>query len=80
MRLRAVSKLQLRRRLLAIGFEGETVKRGSGETENLRITLHALRITIHDSRLASSEWRIVFWNAMQERCRKIFSVYNSFRP
>jgi hypothetical protein len=51
MRLRAVSKLQLRRRLLAIGFEGETVRRGSGETENLRITLYALRITNHDSRI-----------------------------
>jgi type VI protein secretion system component VasF len=52
MRLRAVSKLQLRRRLLAIGFEGETVKHGEAEKrKNLRITLHALRITNHDSRI-----------------------------
>jgi len=49
MRLRAVSKLQLRRRLLAIGFEGETVKRRNFTL--LRITHYALRITNHDSRI-----------------------------
>jgi hypothetical protein len=59
--------------------DGETVKRGDGEAENLRITLHALRITIYASRLASSEWRMVFGRAVFLRCRKIFSVYNSFR-
>ncbi|MFZ8852157.1 hypothetical protein [Fervidibacter sp.] len=67
---------------------GETEKRRNGDTVRRRkprnftpslITLHALRITIHASRLASSEWRMVFGRAVFLRCRKI-SAHQEMRP
>jgi hypothetical protein len=65
---------------------GKMAKRRHGETGKrrnftpLRITIYALRITNHASRLvASSEWRIVFWRAVFLHCRKI-SAHQEMRP
>jgi hypothetical protein len=37
---------------------GETVRRGHGETENLRITLYASRTTLHELRITLYELRL----------------------
>jgi len=46
--------------------DGETVRRGHGETENLRITHHALRFTHHESRITLHELRITLYELRLE--------------